>query len=80
MLGDRKSILWATRFPQHDIAREFVVKSDQIGDDALLILDFLFPNATSPAQLGLSGDTRQLSMALHSIRVDPISTMGATPK
>ena len=71
---------WATRFPQHDIAREFVVKSDQIGDDALLILDFLFPNATSPAQLGLSGDTRQLSMALHSIRVDPISTMGATPK
>ena len=68
--GGQEIDSWSTVFPQQQIAREFIVKNDQIGKNGLL-LDFLFPNATSPAELGLSGDSRQLSMALHSIRVDP---------
>jgi hypothetical protein len=63
---------WNTLFPQRRVARELIVNSEKIGKDGVLILDFLFPNATSPAQLGLSGDSRQLSMALHSIQVDPM--------
>jgi hypothetical protein len=70
--GGQEIDSWTTRFPQYDIAREFIVKRDKIGQDGYLTLQFRFPNATSPAQLGLSGDTRQLSMALHSIRVDPM--------
>jgi hypothetical protein len=58
------------------LARVRVVRIPQAliaQDDGNLLIQFKIENAKSPAELGLSGDIRQLGLGLVSLRLDPMS-------
>jgi hypothetical protein len=61
---------WTTKFPGARFSREFIIQNEDLHKHGFLIIDFVFPNAMSPAQLGLSRDPRRLGVALNALQAE----------
>ncbi|MBW2421264.1 MAG: hypothetical protein JRH19_22165, partial [Deltaproteobacteria bacterium] len=78
LIGGQVAGTWVFKHPKASVNELLVVDKDMLGADGRLEIEFSFPDAMAPSQLGLSGGRRELALFLRELQIESFQEGGGS--